>query len=105
MGAIATKQTINFIHTEEIETSMPGLMVEVRYSALAEITGDDVEILPDIAVSVNGDRWTDYLTPSGKTSDERKFLAKLREAARLDKWQRDNVELQDNSFAATMGRK
>lgn len=85
MGTTATKETINFIHTEEIETSMPGLLVEIRYSALAEITGDDVEILPGLSVSVNGDRWTDYLVPSGKTSDERQFLAKLREAARLAK--------------------
>lgn len=105
MGTSATKETINFIFTEEVETSMPGLMVEIRYSALAEFTGDEVEILPDLAISVNGDRWTDYITPSGKTNDERMFLAKLREAARLAKWQRDNMELQDNSFAAAMGRK
>lgn len=83
------RTTVEVTHTETLYPSLPGLEIEIRYSAIATITSDDQEWeyehrISNLKVSVNGGEWETMPVPSAQTHDGNRFLAPLREAARRE---------------------
>ena len=83
------RTTVSATHSETLYPSLPGLEIEVRYFFTSEIETDEEDFeheqtISGLMVSINGGPLQEYQTPSVITSDGRRFLALLREAARKE---------------------
>ena len=90
------KKTVRFTMPETLFPALPDIEIQVRYSATAEIeTVSDVEVgfvFSDFVFSVNGERWQAAILPTESQGiDARKFLDRMREAARRELYRQENA--------------
>lgn len=89
------KKQVRFTMSETMLPALPGLEIEVRYSATAEIEMvDEVEVsfeFSGLHSSIGADPWVSQQIPTEEQGgDARKFLGRLREAARRELYRQEN---------------
>lgn len=82
--------------SETLFPALPGLEIEVRYSATAEIeTVSGIEVgfeFSNLHSSIGGDPWVSQhkIPTESQGSDARKFLGRMRDAARRELYLQEN---------------
>lgn len=90
------EKKVVFEMSETLFPSLPGLEIEVRYCANAKITfdseGRELEFLfSKFHVSIDMELWQPKKLPiETDGSDARKFLGRLRDAARMELYRQEN---------------
>ena len=97
------KVTVSATHSETLYPSLPGLEIEVRYFFTSEIETDEEDFehgqtISGLMVSINGGQLQSRTVPGAETSDGRRFLAPLREAARKEAYKQQLAADTDAEF-------